>query len=258
MIIAYSTCEQALRISLYSGHCVVVFTVYFLLAIFQVRALISWLLWLGESSIRLRVNIYKDVGDFTKEESDGCRQDLQFAYEEFTEQTTPFLFAFAYDKRVHNHMIAEQLSSDMEVMDDEEEDNIEVMNDRKKRSSSEDSKCRVRQLTVYTHSTDIVTHYARQAARRNDAVIGIPIMFNAGVCGGWCESGFRNLSTHNADYLNSLLFPNSLPGYNFKTCCVPVKYGGLNVELLAGNGPTIKTTIPSLRVTKCECLDVLA
>ena len=208
---------------------------------------------IGEASVVLKVNIYKDIADYTNyKDSYNCDQDVQFAYENFTDETMPALFAFIYDEKIEKINYSE-IERRLNLGSSNPPPQIDGnMVSRRKRGSGV---CSVQPLYVNT-TTPFFRFLIEQAAGTSNFEVLFPIVHNVGTCGGICDSRIPTGSPSNhAPMLDLLIKDGTLYPGDFTQYCVPVKYRSLQVWV---DHPSIAiVTIDDIIVDRCECLDVL-
>ncbi len=199
-----------------------------------------------------KVSIYKDVNEMQAKdakETYDCGQNVKFAYEGFTDENMPLLITYSYDPRVANvdyKMIAAQARATQIV--------ASADTARRKRQITET--CRKHPLIV--KSTEILFGIV---SNDPSCEIVYPSEYDAGICGGTCDETLPGSHTNHAPFINILISSNSFssrhPTYNFKPCCVPVKYRSLRVYTQSPDKSSTIVTVDNMIIDQCDCIDIL-
>ena len=199
----------------------------------------------------MRVGIYRSIDDFARSsDSFSCGDNVRFAYEAFTENTTPILVTYIYDNRLR-HIDYNSIAKKLDQVDLPIKPEVVV----EKRSTSD--ACSVRPFVMQTNNA-VFQFMVEQALGDKEAEVVYPTFYDAGMCGGICNSNTPSLSYSNHASIIDLLIKNgAFPNHNFKSCCVPVKYRSMAVLV---DGPTTFAVIifGDMSVQQCECQDTLA
>ena len=87
--------------------------------------------------------------------------------------------------------------------------------------------------------------------------IHLPASYNAGICGGECETTFPNEPQH-AQLIHLLILRNKFRahGYSFTQCCAPVQYLPLDVLSVSTQAVVQINRLKNMKIKKCECIDI--
>ena len=132
----------------------------------------------------------------------------------------------------------------------------EVVSSRKRRQAhGKLPACRLNNLNIATANIHLPDNLL-------EGKILLPVTYNAGICGGQCGNTFPMHMTHSQlvhMLVTSQSFEYTKPqGMNtdFEQSCSPVQFSSLVVIFLKA-GSTRLVTLNNMRITKCDCLEVL-
>lgn len=202
----------------------------------------------GEKHAVFHVKTYKNTPDYENGLAMPCLE-IKFLYQDFTDENTPLLVVYSYDKKIENISYKQTVET---MITTQELPTPSLAQSRKKRSIPT---CQVNNLTIPGAN---IYKYMEGVDSENIAVL-YPSTFNAGICGGACTGTQPENTALHATFLFQFLGdPDSSPthGYDLIKCCTPVKYDPLQV-LLRMDGVVEINIIDGMKVSACECLDIV-
>lgn len=181
----------------------------------------------------------------------------KFVNRDYSDLTEPIFMVYSYNPEIDNinySEIADELIENILSASDGAAPAVSVNSaQRRKRQTPT---CKVNELQV--SGSSIFNKMVGSTA--SDFSVLIPQDYNAGICGGSCETKLIPYHTSkHAPFIFLLLEQSSFKekhSYTFTRCCAPVKYGPLQVFSIS-NGSTNIFTIEDMIIEKCQCLDII-
>ena len=204
------------------------------------------------------ISIYKDAA--SKSSDPILCDQWQFYNNTNTDTNTdtePQLVVHSYDtelEKIDYKRILDGLNSTENVIKRSASSTSDTMQ-RRRRQTKINNHCGRYSLNITNHEISTV---------KGETVL-VPFSYDAGICGGGCGQSLpvdqeirHNLLVH---MLQSSDDFRNRHGYNITRVCTPIKYQGLDVivsppESSGSKAPFIRI-IPNMRITQCECLEIV-
>lgn len=217
-----------------------------------------FLLTAGKTHAVFQVDVYKDLLQFgnTPKNPIHCTE-VKFIYQSFTDDNVPLFIVYSYDYKINEinyKEIEDYIANELQATSTEPQ-----VSERRKRSKNDPPACKVNQLDV---DSSLILPSMLRNSNNQELEVMMPDSYNAGICGGLCNSQ-TPFNTHHSTLISLLIDePSSIShGYtNIKKSCSPVSYRGLEVFVRNVDEPGTSFfifIIPNMIIDKCECIDIV-
>ena len=207
-----------------------------------------------------KLTVYPNIGAYARRSETNAMQQhckdapLQFiSSKEEDEEHEPLLVIYSYDPEEENLNLEAILNRLESASTPGPTGMTEAPTVSERRKRNEPPHCHVRDLYIST------THLNQIKFAGTGQTIILPTSFNAGICGGRCQSQFPRVSSQHAALVHLLLQRRFFSGLNYnkyKQTCSPVRYSPIEF-LVRGPDDSFQILIRhNMRITDCDCLDV--
>jgi hypothetical protein len=178
---------------------------------------------------------------------------VKFVDINFTDDTKPTFMIYSYtEQKINYNDIADEVIANL---NNAEKPALEKQ--RQKREFVPVPTCQVNDLII---TRDIISHSMVGATFHPNFEVIFPEEFNAGICGGRCDtaSSPERVSDH-APFVFLLLEQNSFRArheHKFTRCCTPFEHRPLDILFATAGSNQIKT-LHNMTITGCHCLDIV-